>query len=65
MKLRQVEHEQRKKARVDRLHENQHTEILLDPQSRQDRENIKIKRQLTETTIALLKNDKISQKESI
>ena len=51
MKLRQYEHEQRKKARVDKLHENSATEVLLDPESRKDREIIKNEKLKTEKTI--------------
>lgn len=51
MKLRQLEHEQRKKARVDKLHENAATEVLLDPESKKDREIIKNEKEKTEKTI--------------
>ena len=65
MKLRQLEHEQRKKARVDKLHESAATEVLLDPESRKDREIIKNEKLKTEKTIQLLKNDQLSQVDSI
>ena len=59
MKLRQLEHERRKKARVDKLHESAHTEVLLDPESKKDREHIRNEKLKTEKTIQLLKNDKM------
>lgn len=65
MKLRQLEHEQRKKARVDKLHESAATEVLLDPESKKDREIIKNEKLKTEKTIQLLKNDQLSQVDSI
>ena len=49
--MRQLEHEQRKKARVDKLHESAATEVLLDPESRKDREIIKNEKLKTEKTI--------------
>lgn len=65
MKLRLVEHEQRKKAKVDKLHETDVTEVLLDPEAKKDREAIKIVKQKTEETIKLIKNDQMQQKNSI
>lgn len=65
MKLRQLEHEQRKKARVDKLHESAATEVLLDPESKKDREYIRNEKLKTEKTILLLKQDKIQQVDQI
>ena len=65
MKLRQLEHEQRKKARVDKLHESAATEVLLDPESKKDREYIRNEKLKTEKTIQLLKNDKMQQVDQI
>lgn len=65
MKLRQVEHEQRKKERVQKLEENSITEDLLNAQTKKDREIIKNEKLKTEKTIQLIKNDQISQKNSI
>ena len=65
MKLRQVEHEQRKKARVQKLEENSVVEDLLNPQTKKDREFILNEKLKTEKTIQLIKNDQLSQKNSI
>lgn len=65
MKLRQLEHEQRKKARVDKLHESAATEVLLDPESKKDREYIRSEKLKTEKTIQLLKQDKMQQVDQI
>ena len=54
MKLRQLEHEQRKKARVDKLHESAATEVLMDPESKKDREVIRVEKIKTVKTIALI-----------
>lgn len=51
MKLRQLEHEQRKKARVDKLHESAHTEVLLDPESKKEIEYIRNEKLKTEKAI--------------
>ena len=40
MKLRMAEHEQRKKAKVDKLHESAVAEVFLDPETKKDRQNI-------------------------
>ncbi len=51
MNLRQLEHEQRKKARVDKLHESAHTEVLLDPESKKEIEYIRNEKLKTEKAI--------------
>lgn len=51
MKLRQLEHEQRKKAKVDKLHESAATEVLMDPESKKEMEYIKNEKLKTEKTI--------------
>ena len=72
MKQRQLEHEQRKKARVDRMHQQemaggtgQVDDIFMDPESKKNREIIKQEKIKVEKTIQLIKNDQMSQKNSI
>ena len=52
MKLRQLEHEKRKKARAERIQrDDASTEILLDPESKERRELIKNEKLKVEKTI--------------
>ena len=52
-------------ARVDKLHESAATEVLLDPESKKDREYIRSEKLKTEKTIQLLKQDKMQQVDQI
>lgn len=72
MKQRQLEHEQRKKARVDMMHQQEMhmgaqstADIFLDAEAQKNREIIKQEKIKVEKTIQLIKNDQISQKNSI
>lgn len=72
MKQRQLEHEQRKKARVDMMHQQEMqmgvqgtADLFLDAEAQKNREIIKQEKIKVERTIQLIKNDQISQKNSI
>ena len=64
MKIRQQEHEERKKMRVEKLQEAQVIEPT-DPVIKQDQETIKEQRVKSEVTIQILKNDNESQKDAL
>ena len=60
MRIKQWEHEERKKQRVEQLHDHKMNEVLLDPEFVKDKEIIMQEKEKTVKTIQALKNDIIS-----
>lgn len=60
MKIKQQEHEERKKQRVEQLHDHQKNEVLHDLEFTKDKEIIMQEKEKTVKTIQTLKNDIIS-----
>ena len=65
MKIRQEEHEKRKRDRVDLLHATQTQEILVDPEFKKQKEIILTEKAKITDCVQVLKNDTIMQKDSI
>lgn len=60
MRIKQFEHEERKKQRLEQLHDHQKNEVLLDPEFNKDKEIIMQEKEKTVKTIQTLKNDILS-----
>ena len=60
MRIKQFEHEERKKQRLEQLHDHQKNEAFLDPEFNKDKEIIMQEKEKTVKTIQTLKNDILS-----
>ena len=65
MKIRQEEHEKRKRDRVDLLHATQTNEILIDPEFKKQKEIIVSEKEKMTEAVKVIKNDTIMQKDCI
>mmetsp|Transcript_14285 Transcript_14285/g.24314 ORF Transcript_14285/g.24314 Transcript_14285/m.24314 type:complete len:139 (-) Transcript_14285:1180-1596(-) len=66
MKLRQEEHEMRKRARIDQLHATQENQDLIhDPEFIKEKEIIETSKKVVQETVQIIQNDIKSQKDSI
>lgn len=65
MKVRQEEHEKRKRDRVDLLHATQTQEILVDPEFKKQKEIIQNEKTKINECVQVIQNDTVMQKDAL
>ena len=65
MKVRQEEHEKRKRDRVDLLHATQTQEILVDPEFKKQKDIIQQEKEKINECVQVIQNDTVMQKDAL